>query len=110
MLIETGGSTAESARRSDATEPGDDRSRTIGMKSSESQALPPSPTVRRSRCAATSTPNHSKNMKMKSRIAETPAIFSPVLEPVYVHLISSVETWGSTAADTTPALGRRATY
>src|SRR3954447_23506947 len=55
--------------------------RMIGMKSSASQALPPPPGTlpENPPTPETSTPNQSKNMKMKSRIAELPAIFSPGL-------------------------------
>ena len=51
------------------------------MKSSASQALPPPPGTlpEKPPTPETSTPNQSKNMKMKSRIAEPPAIFSPGL-------------------------------
>src|SRR3954462_13356923 len=55
--------------------------RMIGMKSSASQALPPAPGTlpENPPTPETSTPNQLKNMKMKSRIAEAPATFSPGL-------------------------------
>src|ERR1044071_2444913 len=51
------------------------------MKARASEALPPAPgTVpEKPPEPETSTPNQVKNMKMKSRTADTPAIFSPVL-------------------------------
>src|ERR1700679_4001708 len=55
--------------------------RTIGMKSSASQALP-APTALAAKTPLppeTSTVNQSKNMKMKSSTDETPATFSPLL-------------------------------
>ena len=51
--------------------------RMIGMTSSESQAFPPWADETDTPPPETLRPNQSKNMKKKSRIAETPAIFSP---------------------------------
>ena len=55
--------------------------RKIGIQSSASQALPPplALTLNAPEPVETSTLNQSKNMKMKSRIAEIPEIFSPSL-------------------------------
>ena len=57
------------------------------MKSSASQALPPALTAaEKPLTPETSTPNQSKNMKMKSRIAETAGDLLSRAQPVYVHL------------------------
>ena len=55
--------------------------RKIGITSSASQALPPLPETSPEKPATPeiSTPNQSKNMNMKRRIAETAETFSPVL-------------------------------
>src|SRR5947199_3391786 len=83
VLIGTDGSYGESARRRPAITSAATIviTRTIGMNSSASQALPPLPGTlpENPLIPETSTPNQSKNMKMKSRIAEPPAIFSPGL-------------------------------
>ena len=80
-FIETGGSNAESMRRSTATPIAATivTTRTTGMKSSVFQALPPPDALpEKPPTPETSTPNQLKNMNMKSRTAETAAIFSPV--------------------------------
>jgi hypothetical protein len=53
--------------------------RMIGITLRASQALPPTLTLKRSSPDEMSTLNQSKNMKMKRRTADAPAIFSPKL-------------------------------
>jgi hypothetical protein len=62
-----------------------------GMMSSASQALPPPEGSNDTPPPETLTPNQSKNMKMKSRIAEMPAICSPCR-----NLLMSIQVppWG----------------
>ena len=98
-FIETGGSYSESLRRRKTLIRATTivTTRTIGMKSSASQALPPAPGTEPEKPSEpeTSTPNQVKNMKMKRRTAETPAIFSPVLSLSTSICIPSVEAWSA---------------
>ena len=59
----------------------DEVERVPGVAAASPETLPEKPLT-----PETSTPNQSKNMKMKSRIAETAAIFSPGLSLSSVHL------------------------
>ena len=98
-MIEKGGSTIASESRitttATVTTTVSSIRRSIQLKTS--QALPPALNVTSPSPPETLTVNQSKNMKMKRRTADPPAIFSPVLS-LSASIASSLQ---SSRADAT---------